>query len=160
MSASETHPRLLMWSEFRTRSFITYRLLHCLSAGCQYVAFLGIMRPCVRVTTPSSFFWCRLGPSAPFSSPQQNLKVDGAACWTAAGREDSFSKQSRSCSATPNHTHTVSKYTHTVSKYTHSKDTHTHVAFSLFFFIMTDLSFWFKFQDSLKIHCFLQINQY
>ncbi len=83
-----------------------YRGLQGLSAGCQYAALEGVRTLCFRVRTPSSFFWCRLGPSAPSSSPQQNLKLDGSARSTPAGREDSFSKQICTCSAIPAQTQT------------------------------------------------------
>lgn len=83
-----------------------YRGLQGLSAGCQYVELEGVRMSCFRVTTRSSFFWCRLGPSAPSSSPQQNLKLDGSARSTPAGRDDIFSKQIWICSAIPADTNT------------------------------------------------------
>ena len=67
---------------------------------------MGVRIPCLQVKTPSSLLWCRLGPSAPSSSPQQNLKLDGLRRWTPAGWEDSLSKQTWICSAVSEETRT------------------------------------------------------
>lgn len=83
--------RLKLWVTHKQR----------LSAGCQYMSFSGVRKSYLRVTTSSSFMWCRLGPSDSSSSPQQNMKLDGPTSWSPDGQEVSFSKHSWTCSAIP-----------------------------------------------------------
>lgn len=83
--------RLKLWVTHKQR----------LSAGCQYMSFSGVRKSYLRVTTSSSFMWCRLGPSDSSSSPQQNMKLDGPTSWSPDGQEASFSKHSWTCSAIP-----------------------------------------------------------